>query len=142
MFSFDPPSLRHSYPSAQSSTDCDEDTDTDTLGDNSTIASDTPTENDNHNAHEIATDNANVIASENLNANANGPDLSLPSNTDKVIWISSVLSTPLGRKLLLMLARSPVHSVVLFDALLECSEFEGSRFLLLAIESFVSHCCL
>lgn len=84
--------------SAQSSTDCDEDTDTDTLGDNSTIASDTPTDNDNHNAHVIANENANMIASEN--PNANGPDFGLGTKTvtDKVIWIihSSLLSLPLS----------------------------------------------
>lgn len=98
--------------SAQSSTDCDEDTDTDTLGDNSTIASDTPTDNDNHNAHVIANENANVIASEN--PNANGPDFGLGTKTvtDKVIWIihfSLSLSLP-WRWMKVMLARSFVRS--------------------------------
>lgn len=100
--------------SAQSSTDCDEDTDTDTLGDNSTIASDTPTDNDNHNAHVIANENANVIASEN--PNANGPDFGLGTKTvtDKVIWIiHSSLLPPLllpWRWMKVMLARSFVRS--------------------------------
>lgn len=80
--------------SAQSSTDCDEDTDTDTLGDNSTIASDTPTENDNHNAHVIANENANVIASENPNANGPDFDLGAKTITDKVISISVPHSLP------------------------------------------------